>query len=101
MSEQSMHNKKGKNFKEFIEEEQNKGKTIKRIMCTITSINTAVMYSGSFLAVFMVFAAVAYFAISPSVFVWAGILLVAAVVSSVLASRITSLLKNSQWKYKS
>jgi hypothetical protein len=95
-----MHSKKEKNFKEFIEQEKNKGKTAKTIMRTITSINTAIIYSISFLIIFVVIAAIAYLAISPGVFVWAGILLVAAAISSILASRITSTLKNSQWKYK-
>ena len=95
-----MWDKKGKNFKEFIEDEKNKGKTFKAIMRAITSLNTEVMYAGLFLAPFIVLSVVMYFVLSPSVFVWAGILVVAALVSSVFASRITSMLKNSQWKYK-
>ncbi len=40
MSEKAMRAKKGKNFKEVIEEEKNKGKTVKKIMRTLTSLNT-------------------------------------------------------------
>lgn len=101
MSEQGMGTKKGKNFKEFIEDEKNKGKTVKKIMRTITSLNSSVLYGGSFLLVFIVLAVALYFLFVPGVFVWAGILVGAALVSSLLASRITTLLKNSQWKYKS
>ncbi len=95
-----MRGKKGKNFKEFIEDEKNKGKTFKAMMRAITSLNTEVIYACLFLAPFIVLSFVIYFALTPSVFVWAGILVVVALVSSVFASRITSMLKNSQWKYK-
>ena len=95
-----MWEKKGKNFKEYIEDEKNKGKTFKAIMRAITSLNTEVMYACLFLAPFIVLSVVLYVALSPTVFIWAGILLVAALVSSVFASRVTSMLKNSQWKYK-
>ncbi len=101
MSETSMHTKKGKNFKEVIEEEKNKGKTVKKIMRTLTSLNTSIMYGGSFLLAFLTIAAVLYFALAPSVLVWAGLLVAAALVSSLLASRITNMLKRNQWKYKS
>ncbi len=96
----TMREKKGRNFKEYIEEDKNKGKTIKAIMRTITSLNTSIIYGGSFLALFIILATALFFLLSPSVFVWAGILVVAALVSSVFASRLTNLLKNSQWKYK-
>jgi hypothetical protein len=95
-----MHTKKGKNFKEVIAEEKNRGKTTKKIMRAITSLRTSVVYAGSFLLFFIALAVAMYFLLAPGVFVWAGILVVAALVSSVLASRITSLLKNNQWKYK-
>ena len=36
-----MRIKKGKNFKEVIEEEKKKGKTVKKIMRTLTSLNTS------------------------------------------------------------
>ncbi len=101
MSEESMHTKKGKNFKEVIEEEKQKGKTTKKIMRTLTSLNGSVVYGGSFLLSFIALAAVLYFLLAPSVFVWAGLLVVAALVSSLFASRLTSLLKKNQWKYKS
>jgi hypothetical protein len=101
MSEQDMGRKKGKNFKQVIEEEKNKGKTAKKIMSAITGLDTSIIYGGSFLLVFITSAVAFYFLIAPSVLVWAGILVGAALVSSLLASRITSLLKNTQWKYKS
>ena len=44
-------------------------------------------------------AAVFYFALSPAVFVWAGLLLVAALVSTYLASRFTKMVKKLQWRY--
>jgi membrane protein YdbS with pleckstrin-like domain len=100
MSEKGMGQKKGKNFKQVIEEEKNKGKTTKKIMRIITSLDTSVVYGGSFLLVFIVLNLVVYFSLSPGVFVWAGSLVVTAVASSVLASRITKMLKNNQWKYK-
>ncbi len=100
MSEEKMGAKKGKNFKEVIEEEKNKGKTAKKVMRIITSLNTSVLYGGSFLLTFIALAVILYVVLLPSVFVWAGLLVVAALVSSLLASRITNMLKNSQWKYK-
>jgi len=100
MSEHDMPAKKGKNFKEVIDEEKNKGKTAKKIMRTITSLDTSIIYAGSFLLVFVLLGLTLYFSFSPGVFVWAGILVVAALVSSLFASRITKMLKNSQWKYK-
>jgi membrane protein YdbS with pleckstrin-like domain len=99
MSEIPMHAKKSKSFKDVIAEEKNKGKTRRRIMKIITHINSEVMYGGSFLLVFAVFDVVAYFLLSPSVFVWAGILIASAVVASLFAARLTSLLKKRQWKY--
>ncbi len=95
-----MREKKGKNFKEFIEDEKNKGKTAKAIMRTITGLNTGVIYGGVFLALFIIIDAALYVLLSPSVFVWAGILVAVALVCSLAANRLTTLLKNSQWKYK-
>ncbi|MGD6852355.1 MAG: hypothetical protein ACQCN6_09890 [Candidatus Bathyarchaeia archaeon] len=91
--------KKGKNFREVIEDEKNKGRTTKRIMHAITSLNASLIYGGSFLLLFFVLASIFYFVLTPSVFLWAGILLVAALVSSLFASRVTNMLKNNQWKY--
>jgi hypothetical protein len=96
-----LREKKGKNFKEVIEDEKNKGRTTKRIMRAITSLSTSVLYGGSFLFLFAVLASVFYFALAPSVFVWAVLLVVAALASSLFASRITNVLKKSQWKYNS
>jgi hypothetical protein len=101
MSEQGMSSKKGKNFKEVIAEEQQKGKTKKSIMRAITGLDVSILYSGFFLISFVAVAAVFYFAFAPSVFVWAGILVVAAIVGTLVASRMTKMLKNNQWKYKS
>jgi hypothetical protein len=95
-----MREKKGKNFKQYIEEDKKKGQTTKAIMRAITGLNTGLIYGGSFLALFVIIAAALYFALAPGVFVWAGILVVAALVSSLVANRVTNLLKNSQWKYK-
>jgi uncharacterized membrane protein YfcA len=96
-----MSQKKGKNFKEVIAEEQQKGKTRKSIMRTITSLDISILYSGFFMLSFVSVAAVCYFAFAPSVFVWAGILVLAAVIGTFLASRMTKKLKNIQFKYKS
>jgi uncharacterized membrane protein len=96
-----MLSKKGKNFKEVIAEEKQKGKTKKSIMRTITSLSVSVLYSGFFLLSFVSIAAVCYFAFAPSVFVWAGVLVLAAVVGTLIASRMTKMLKNIQFKYKS
>jgi hypothetical protein len=95
-----MREKKGKNFKQYIEDEKNRGKTAKAVMRTITSLNTGVLYGGSFLVLFIIMSVALYLVLSPSVFVWAGILLVAALVSSIVANRVTNVLKNNQWKYK-
>ncbi len=92
--------KKGKNFKEVIEDQKNKGKTTKKVMRAITSLSTSVIYGGTFLLFFVILDVILYLLLAPSVFVWAGILVGVAVVSSLLASRITRLLKNTQWKYK-
>jgi len=101
MSEISMKSKKGKNFKQVIEDEKQKGKTKKAIMRAITSLDESVVYSEFFLTPFIAVSAVLYFVFTPSVFVWAGILVLAAVVSTLFAARMASLLKNKQWKYKS
>ncbi len=91
--------KKGKNFKEVIAEEKNKGRFFKKTMKKLTSLNSSVIYGGSFLLFFIALDVVLYVLLSPGVFVWAGLLVAAALVSSVLASRITNLLKKQQWKY--
>jgi uncharacterized membrane protein YfcA len=93
--------KKGKNFKEVIAEAQQKGKTTKSLMRTITSLDISVLYSGFFLLSFISIAAVCYIAFAPSVFVWAGVLVLAAAVGTLVASRMTKKLKNIQFKYKS
>lgn len=101
MSGIEMRTKKGKNFKEVIEDEKKKGRTFKRIMRLLTSVDQSVVYAGSFLLFFVTLAVAVYYLFSPGVFVWAGILVVMAVLSSLLASRITKVLKRNQWKFKS
>ncbi len=101
MSEKHMPSKKGKNFKEVIEQEKNKGKTRKKIMKQLTHINAEVMYGGSFLLVFVVLDILIYYLITPSVFIWAGVLIGTALLSSIFASRLTNTLKKQQWKYAS
>jgi hypothetical protein len=96
-----MRAKKGKNFKEVIEDEKNKGKTAKKIMRFLTGLDTSLVYGGSFLLVFVALDVMIYYLLAPSVIVWAGILVATALVSSLLASRITNLLKKNQWKYQS
>ncbi len=91
--------KKGKNFKDVIADEKKKGRTFKLFMKRITSLSTSVIYGGSFLLFFAIFDLVMYSLFSPEVFIWAGLLVVSALVSSVLASRITKFLKKQQWKY--
>jgi hypothetical protein len=99
MSETSMRTKMGKNFKEIIEEEKQKGKTIIQIMRALTSLNSSIVYGVSFLLCFATLSTVLYSALTPNVFIWAGILVVAALLSSLFASRVTYMLKRNQWKY--
>lgn len=96
-----MHTRKGKNFKEVIAEEKSKGKLFKKIMKTLTSINSSVLYSGSFLLFFIILDIALYVILLPSAFLWAGLLLVSALISSIFASKITNKLKKQQWKYAS
>jgi mRNA-degrading endonuclease YafQ of YafQ-DinJ toxin-antitoxin module len=49
MSEISMNSKKGKNFKEVIKQEKNKGKAFKKVMYMLSSIDSSLVYGGSFL----------------------------------------------------
>jgi hypothetical protein len=101
MSGIEMRSKKGKNFKEVIEDEKKKGRTFKKVMHFLTGINTSLVYGGSFLLFFIPLAAVVYYLFAPGVFVWAGILVGMAIVSSLLASRITKALKKNQWRFGS
>jgi hypothetical protein len=95
-----MQKKKGKNFKEFIEEDKNRGKTTKKLMRFITSINSSAVYGGSFLAVFLILDVSLYLLFNPGVLIWAGILVATALASSLIASRITNVLKKNQWRYR-
>jgi|WetSurMetagenome_2_1015567.scaffolds.fasta_scaffold17858_2 hypothetical protein len=101
MSTKSKHEKKGKNFKEFITDEKKKGQTSRKIMRLLTSINSDVMYSGSFLLVFAPVIALVYVLFSPSVFLWAGVLIGVAICASLFANYVTKVLKHKQWKYAS
>ena len=95
-----MGTKKGRNFKEVIEQEKTKGKTFKKIMRTLSSIDASVVYGGSFLFLFVVLDVAFYFLFVPDVLVWAGVLVGTALVSSLVASRVTNVLKKNQWKFK-
>jgi hypothetical protein len=101
MSEGRKREKKGKDFKQVIAEEKEKGKTSRRLMKIITGISSSVLYASTFLVMFVSLDVVIYVLFSPGVFVWAGALVGVAVLSSVVASRITNLLKKQQWKYAS
>jgi hypothetical protein len=101
MQEIEMRSKKGKNFKEVIDDEKNKGRFFKKTMKILTGIDSSVVYGGSFLLFFAALDVTFYFLLAPGVFMWAGILVGTALVSSVLASKITKLLKKQQWKYAS
>jgi hypothetical protein len=91
--------KKGKNFKDVMFEEKNKGRITKRIMQTLVRINSSVIYACTFLLLFALIDVVCYFLLSPDVYVWAGILLFSAVVCSILSSRLTSALSKQRMRY--
>jgi membrane protein YdbS with pleckstrin-like domain len=93
--------KKGKDFKQFIKDENQKGRTFKKIMKAITGVRQSVMYAFVFLLIFVTVDVVVYVSFLPPVIVWAGILVAVALAASVLSSRVTSLLKRQQWKYAS
>ncbi len=93
--------KKGKNFKDVIAEEKNKGRYFKLMMKRLTSINSSLLYSGSFLLLFIVIDVAVYALLEPTVLIWAGILVASALVSSIFASKVTNMLKKQQWKYAS
>ncbi len=96
-----MPRKTGKNFKDVIREQENKGKTRKAIMKVLTGLDTSLMYAGIFLLSFVSLDVLLFYLLVPSVYVWAGLLIGTAAVSSILASRLTKRLKNMQWKYAS
>jgi len=101
MSEKTMCSKKGKNFKEILLAEKNKGKTSRKIMKRITSIDNSVVYAVSFLFPFVCLATLIYLLLLPDVYAWAALLVVAALVCSIFASRLTKLIKQQQWRYAS
>jgi predicted tellurium resistance membrane protein TerC len=91
--------KKGKNFKEVIAEEKNKGKNFKRFMKQLTSLSQSVLYGGTFLLFFIAIDLVLYALFAPTVYIWAVVLVVVALISSILASKISHKIKTQQWKY--
>ncbi|MFB3889592.1 MAG: hypothetical protein ACE14S_08880 [Candidatus Bathyarchaeia archaeon] len=101
MSFEDKSSKKSKTFKQVIEEENNKKKLHNRVMRRITSINASLLYSLSFLLPFVTVAALVYYLLSPSVAVWALLLVVVAGVCSVFASYFTKAIKKKQWLYAS
>ncbi len=101
MSEGEKKTAKGKNFKQVIQQEKTKGKFRRKLMKLLTRINTSAMYGGSFLLLFIALDAALYYVLSPSVMVWAVILVGAAAVSTLFASHVTDALKKRQWKYAS
>jgi membrane protein YdbS with pleckstrin-like domain len=101
MSEEKMRVKKGKNFKEIIEDEKKKGKTSRRIMKQITHIDSSLLYALSFLLPFVALDALLYSLFKPDVFIWAGILVGSALFCSIFASYLTKTIKKQQWRYAS
>ncbi len=101
MSEEKMGTKKGKNFKEVIAGEKRKGRTSKKLMKTLTGLNSSIIYGASFLLTFVTADILIYYFLAPAVFIWAGILIAVAVVCSLFASYVTNRLKKQQWKYAS
>lgn len=94
-----MREKKGRNFKEVIEQEKTKGKTFKKTMRILSGIDASVVYGGAFLFSFIILDVMIYCLLAPGVFLWAGIFVGTALASSLLASRITNVLKKNQWKF--
>ncbi len=68
-------------------------------MRVLTRLNEEVVYGGVFLFFFVILDVAVYVLWAPDVFVWAGLLIVTALVSSLLAARISSVLKRNQWKF--
>lgn len=96
-----MRIKKGKNFKEIIENEKKKGKTSRRIMKQITHIDSSLLYAASFLLPFIALDALLYSLLKPDVFIWVGILVSVAFFCSIFASYLTKTIKKQQWRYAS
>lgn len=99
--EMGLFTKKGKNFKDVIAEEKNKGKYFKLLMKRLTSLSQSLLYSVSFLMLFIIIDVAVYALLAPAVLVWAGVLVASALVSSIFASKVTNRLKKQQWKYAS
>ena len=94
-----MREKKGKNFKEVIEEQKRKGGIREAFMRLITGIDTSILYSFSFLLVFVPLDVLIYWFLVPDVLFWALSLIGSAAVGSILASRVTKIVKKQQWRY--
>ncbi|MCX8153486.1 MAG: hypothetical protein N3E52_03525 [Candidatus Bathyarchaeota archaeon] len=88
-----------KSFKEVIAEKQKKGKTRKRLMKMLTSLDASVIYCFSFLFPFTTAAVIFYYFVIPDIFIWAIFLVVVAVICSVAAHQLTRAIKKRQWRY--
>jgi len=72
-----------------------------KIIRNITSLNTSVIYGGSFLLAFIItVASVFYFLFAPTVFVWAGLLVVAALVSTLFCFPLEWFFEKESAEYK-
>lgn len=88
-----------KSFKEVIVEKQKKGKTSRKLMKLLTSLDSSVIYCFSFLFPFASAAIIFYCIVIPDIFLWAIFLVVTAVVCSLAAHRLTRAIKKRQWRY--
>lgn len=88
-----------KSFKEIIAEKQKKGKTRKKLLKMLTSLNSSIIYCFSFLCPFATAAIIFYYIVLPDIFLWAMFLVVTAIVYSVMAHQLTTAIKKRQWRY--
>jgi positive regulator of sigma E activity len=68
-------------------------------MKILSSIDSSIIYCLSFLFMFAGLCVLFYYLFAPTVFVWAGVVVGMAVISSVFASFLTKRLKKHQWQY--
>ncbi|MCW4008623.1 MAG: hypothetical protein NWF09_08075 [Candidatus Bathyarchaeota archaeon] len=88
-----------KSFKEIIAEKQKKGKTRKKLMKLLTSLNSSVIYCFLFLCPFATASIVFYYVALPDILLWALFLVVIAIVCSITAQYLTRAIKKRQWRY--
>lgn len=88
-----------KSFKEVIAEKQKKGKTRKKLMKLLTSLDSSVIYCFSFLSPFATAAIIFYCIVTPDILLWAAFLVVTAIACSVVAHHLTRAIKKRQWRY--